>query len=130
VEPPHVWIPLTFHAMTDITCAPLTGDRLADYLAFFDTRAFTDNPRWAGCYCYFPVHDPRQVEWEKRTAPENRADVAGGDLSLRRARHAAEADVIRRALRETDGNRTHAARLLGISHRALLYKLKEYEIRD
>jgi two-component system response regulator AtoC len=61
---------------------------------------------------------------------ESRADVAGGDLSLRRARHAAEAEVIRRALRETDGNRTHAARLLGISHRALLYKLKEYEIRD
>jgi GNAT superfamily N-acetyltransferase len=62
--------------MTDITCAPLTGDRLGDYLAFFDTRAFADNPRWAGCYCYFPVHDPRQVEWEKRTAAENRADVA------------------------------------------------------
>ncbi|MDH5285614.1 MAG: GNAT family N-acetyltransferase [Betaproteobacteria bacterium] len=62
--------------MAVITCAPLTADRLADYLAFFDTRAFTDNPRWAGCYCYFPVHDPRQVEWEKRTAAENRADVA------------------------------------------------------
>jgi two-component system response regulator AtoC len=62
---------------------------------------------------------------------ESRAElVAAGDLSLRRARHAAEAEVIRRALRETDGNRTHAARLLGISHRALLYKLKEYEIRD
>jgi two-component system response regulator AtoC len=54
----------------------------------------------------------------------------GGDLSLKRARRAAESEMIRRALRETDGNRTHAARLLGISHRALLYKLKEYEIRD
>jgi two-component system, NtrC family, response regulator AtoC len=57
-------------------------------------------------------------------------DDAGGDLSLKRARRAAETEMIRRALRETDGNRTHAARLLGISHRALLYKIKDYEIRD
>jgi two-component system response regulator AtoC len=51
-------------------------------------------------------------------------------LSLRRARRAVEADTIRRALRATDGNRTHAAKLLEISHRALLYKLKEFGIRD
>ena len=38
--------------------------------------------------------------------------------------------VIERALKATGGNRTHAARLLQISHRALLYKLKEYGIRD
>jgi two-component system response regulator AtoC len=53
-----------------------------------------------------------------------------GDLALRRARKALEADLIRRALRRTGGNRTRAARLLEISHRALLYKLKEYGIRD
>jgi two-component system response regulator AtoC len=57
-------------------------------------------------------------------------DVAAGDLSLRKARRAAESEMIRRALRETQGNRTHAARLLGISHRALLYKIKEYELRE
>jgi len=34
------------------------------------------------------------------------------------------------ALRATAGNRTRAARLLEISHRALLYKLKELDIRD
>ena len=51
-------------------------------------------------------------------------------LALRRARRAFEADLIRRALRATAGNRTHAARLLEISHRALLYKLKELDIRD
>ena len=39
-------------------------------------------------------------------------------------------DLIRRALRATGGNRTHAAKRLEISHRALLYKIKEYEIRD
>jgi DNA-binding NtrC family response regulator len=41
-------------------------------------------------------------------------------------------DVERRALadalREVNGNRTHAARRLGISRRALLYKLKKYNL--
>jgi DNA-binding NtrC family response regulator len=32
------------------------------------------------------------------------------------------------ALREAKGNRTHAARRLGISRRALLYKLKKYNL--
>ena len=69
-----------------------------------------------------------------RELPQNVvvADASEGttpDLSLKRARRAAEVDAIRRALRATDGNRTHAARLLQISHRALLYKLKEYSVR-
>ena len=52
------------------------------------------------------------------------------DLSLKRARQAFEAQVIRKALVRTGGNRTHAAKLLEISHRALLYKIKDYAIRD
>jgi two-component system response regulator AtoC len=51
------------------------------------------------------------------------------DYSLRRARRMVEVEAIQRALRATGGNRTHAARLLEISHRALLYKLKEHGIR-
>jgi two-component system response regulator AtoC len=47
---------------------------------------------------------------------------------LRSARKRFEVELIRRALRATGGNRTHAARLLQISHRALLYKLKEHQI--
>ena len=50
------------------------------------------------------------------------------DFGMKRARQAFEADLIRRALIETGGNRTHAAKLLEISHRALLYKIKDYEI--
>jgi two-component system response regulator AtoC len=62
--------------------------------------------------------------------PDPGADGArAGDLSLRRARRSAEIEAIRAALRATGGNRTHAARVLEISHRALLYKLKEYGIR-
>ncbi len=51
-------------------------------------------------------------------------------LGLRGARRRMEIDLIRRALRRTGGNRTHAARLLEISHRALLYKLKDFGITD
>jgi two-component system response regulator AtoC len=50
------------------------------------------------------------------------------DLSIKRASRRAEEDLIRRALAETGGNRTKAAELLEISHRALLYKIKEYGI--
>ncbi len=55
---------------------------------------------------------------------------SGNPFALRAARRAFEIDLIRRTLRATAGNRTRAARLLEISHRALLYKLKELEIRD
>ena len=52
------------------------------------------------------------------------------DLNLRRARRNTEIDLIQVALRATGGNRTHAAKLLEISHRALLYKIKDYGIRN
>lgn len=52
------------------------------------------------------------------------------DFSLKRARQTFEAELIRRALRRTGGNRTHAAKLLQISHRALLYKIKDYGLRN
>ncbi len=47
-------------------------------------------------------------------------------LSVKRNTRTLERILIARALEETDQNRTRAARLLEISHRALLYKLKEY----
>lgn len=50
------------------------------------------------------------------------------ELTLNEAKERLERLLIRRALDRTGGNRTRAAGLLGISHRALLYKLKEYDI--
>ncbi len=50
------------------------------------------------------------------------------DLSLKRAMRELEETYIRAALRRTRGNRTRAAEVLDISHRALLYKIKEYGI--
>ena len=54
----------------------------------------------------------------------------GKPWALRPARRRAESVAVRRALRSTGGNRTHAARILGISQRALLYKIKDSDIRD
>ena len=48
------------------------------------------------------------------------------DLSVKRRTEALERSLIERALRQTGGNRTRAARLLDLSHRALLYKIREY----
>jgi two-component system response regulator AtoC len=47
-------------------------------------------------------------------------------LSLKRAAEQLEREYILKALEKTSGNRTRAAKILEISHRALLYKLKEY----
>ena len=56
-------------------------------------------------------------------------DLSGGEnLSIKKAEDAIERDLIRKALIKTGGNRTQAARILEISHRSLLYKLKEFGI--
>lgn len=55
--------------------------------------------------------------------------LASGELSIKKTTRHIEQTLIRRALDETEGNRTAAAKLLEISHRALLYKLKDYGIK-
>jgi two-component system response regulator AtoC len=52
------------------------------------------------------------------------------DLSVKRRTDALERVLIRQALARTHGNRTRAAKLLDLSHRALLYKIREYGIGD
>ena len=48
------------------------------------------------------------------------------DLSIKHHVAALERELIRQALLRTDGNRSRAARLLDISYKALLYKIKDY----
>ena len=56
-----------------------------------------------------------------------RDDAAAGDtLSIKLRTSELEKTLIQRALERTRGNRTHAARLLELSHRALLYKIRAY----
>jgi two-component system response regulator AtoC len=52
------------------------------------------------------------------------------EYSIKKGSKFLEMNLIKKALRKTKGNHTHAARLLEISHRALLYKIKEYEIAE
>jgi two-component system response regulator AtoC len=54
--------------------------------------------------------------------------LASGELSIKKTMRVIEELLIRRALQKTKGNRTRAAEVLEISHRALLYKIKDYHI--
>jgi two-component system response regulator AtoC len=66
-----------------------------------------------------------------RQAPAVAASPAPEDvLSLKARSGAAEAGVIREALRRSNGNRRAAAALLGISVRSLFYKLRQHRIHD
>ncbi|MEJ2202264.1 MAG: sigma 54-interacting transcriptional regulator [Desulfuromonadaceae bacterium] len=62
------------------------------------------------------------IPWEVR----RRNREASRDLSLKKAIQRLEQEYIQKALAQTGGNRTHAARLLDLSLRALMYKLKDY----
>ncbi len=70
----------------------------------------------------------------------NKIDLMNGDrkdnfkidtwinsLSFEEAKQTIERKYIERALTETGGNRTKAAKILGISRRSLIYKLKDYQ---
>ena len=57
------------------------------------------------------------------------ASLANGELSIKKTARFMEETLIRRALEKTGGNRTAAAKVLEISHRALLYKIKDYGIQ-
>jgi two-component system response regulator AtoC len=69
---------------------------------------------------------PTEVQNPKE---ESRVSLLNDELSIKKASRYLEKDLIKKALHKTNGNHTHAAKLLEISHRALLYKIKEYEIK-
>ncbi|MEE8575552.1 MAG: sigma-54 dependent transcriptional regulator [Thermodesulfobacteriota bacterium] len=56
------------------------------------------------------------------------ASPAFSGLSIKKASEALERDLIAKALIKTGGNKTRASKILEISHRALLYKIKNYEL--
>jgi len=60
---------------------------------------------------------------------ESRVSSLSEELSIKKASRYLEMDLIKKALHKTNGNHTHASKLLEISHRALLYKIKEYGIK-
>jgi len=60
-----------------------------------------------------------EIRWEPLSEEE---------YSIKRASKFLESNLIKKALKKTNKNHAHAAKLLEISHRALLYKIKEYGI--
>jgi two-component system response regulator AtoC len=63
---------------------------------------------------------------------EEKAPLLSADpevFSIKEATARLERELIIKALKKTDGNRTKAAKLLDLSHRALLYKLHDYNIK-
>jgi two-component system, NtrC family, response regulator AtoC len=70
-------------------------------------------------------------ELRASAAPSGPPPAPGADdLSVKRAQRALEADLIRRALERTNGNRSRAAELLELSPRALLYKIRDYGLGE
>jgi two-component system, NtrC family, response regulator AtoC len=58
------------------------------------------------------------------------ASVSPLDLSVKRRTEDLERALIKEALERTRGNRTRAAKLLDLSHRALLYKIRDYGLGE
>lgn len=76
-----------------------------------------------------PEHLPPAI---RKTAPQQQAEILPGtvqDENLKvKTLEESEIETIRCALKETSGNRTKAADLLGITRRGLIYKLKRLGI--
>jgi two-component system response regulator HydG len=70
-----------------------------------------------------PLEFPNDLQNLDGELKESRIDLTSG-----RSLKEVEKVLILRTLEETGGNRTHAARILGISRRTLQLKLKEYGI--
>jgi two-component system response regulator AtoC len=75
-----------------------------------------------------PAIDADFLATVMRVQAPGTAQADDQELSIKKATRSLEQELIRRALGVTQGNRTNAAKLLEISHRALLYKMKEYGI--
>ena len=61
-----------------------------------------------------------------RRQPQTKAPVESGDLSVKRNTRDLERRLIREALSQTGGNKSKAAKILDLSLRALLYKIRDY----
>jgi len=107
----------------------------AEAIAFLESYAWPGNVRelenvieHAIVLAEGPELDPSSLPERLRQsepAPLSLVSAAPG-LSIKENTRLLEAELIRRALAQTAGNRTKAVELLEISHRALLYKIKEY----
>jgi two-component system, NtrC family, response regulator AtoC len=74
--------------------------------------------------------DQLPVALREPAATDLLGSLATSELSVKKQTEALERTLITRALERTGGNRTRAAELLDLSHRALLYKIREYGLGE
>ena len=72
---------------------------------------------------FIPTDSPEEIEWEEPPGTRT-GDPAVEDLGLSENIQDAERAVIRKALAQHRGNKTLAAKALGVSRRTLSRKLK------
>jgi GNAT superfamily N-acetyltransferase len=59
----------------DVEIVPITPERAADAIEFFDRDAFPDNPWWGACYCmFFPLGGRQNEGWGEERWQDNRRD--------------------------------------------------------
>ncbi len=100
------------------------ADTLNDYSWPGNVRELANFMEKTMIFCRSNVLDLETLPGEMRRRQRDTAQ----DYSLKEAALRLEKEYIRKALAATDGNRTQAAKLLEISLRKLLYKIKEYGI--
>ncbi len=104
---------------------------LFDYAWPGNVRELENTIERAMVLCDGDVIDTHELPETLRAALDPvHMQLATGELSVKKTCAIVEEILIRRALEQTRGNRTRAAELLEISHRALLYKIKDYKISD
>ncbi|MBI4510350.1 MAG: sigma-54-dependent Fis family transcriptional regulator [Deltaproteobacteria bacterium] len=107
--------------------APETMEILLSYGWPGNVRELENTIERAMVLCEGPRIEPSVLEDRIRKAQDRILGVlTSGELSIKKTTRVIEEELIRRALQATGGNRTSAAKILEISHRALLYKIKEY----
>ncbi len=61
--------------LTQLAVRELSPTTLQDYLHYFDHIGFTDNPKWASCYCRFYHFPHDRQNWDEQTGDQNRAAI-------------------------------------------------------
>ncbi|MDR2875273.1 MAG: sigma-54 dependent transcriptional regulator [Methylobacillus sp.] len=113
-----------FVAQRNMTLAPDTLNRLAAYRWPGNVRELQNVLERAAIMCsgdtITAAHLPADLAPDATPAPDT--------LSIPEATEALERRMIAEALKQTNGNKSKAARLLNISERSLWYKLTRYDL--
>jgi len=111
-------------SVKDVT--PEVLSRLIQYEWFGNIRELENVVERAMILCDTECISKVDLNTDERK-DNSKIDTWLSSLSFEEAKQKIERKYIEKALTETEGNRTKAAKILGISRRSLLYKLKEYQ---